>query len=691
MLAVGVLLAGTVQAHAVDGNLPGGTGIGVTVTSPTPGTLLSQGAVTVTGTAQIGAGQPVRDTALTYVVDASGSTGSACAGGPTILGCEVGSTRRLNAIAAQTDTVVAAVGAVAFGNGAATIDVRPAAGDQLVTAPGADEDGNGIRDIEDALSSITPGAVSRFTPKTFPAATDYVPAVNAATSVTNAQTQRRKIVLFLSDGFSSTDVRAVASAQPAAVDYLTFAVGTGARCRGANYNSSLQALADLTGGRCTEVLDPSTLPNIVPGVIASQLTDLSLSIDGGTPIAVSSVTPALPRPGPTSVTYSVTTPTLSSGTHSLCVTARGTDGGGAGTVAACTNVVVNNAPTVLAGGPYAGAEGSAVSLAGTVTDPDGPPAAVQWTATAQSGVDAGAACTFSDSQSLTTSVTCDDDGVWALRLTADDGLHTAVVATTTLSLTNVAPSVSVSSPATGTVVARGGSVTVVAPFTDAGRHDTHTCTIDFVDGTAVETGTVSNGQCTASHTSNTIGSRNVLVRVTDDDGGAGTAVVQIVTYVRGESWDLSATSLVPGLLTVAKTPLATCPPSSTQTTASLNVTGLASVSALRADCTLDMTNGRTTATASISGASLLAGAISLSDVQSTCTMTASGPTGASRVGTLNGQSLGTASATISLLGVATIYVNQTTTLPTGELAQYAVRVVTLLGQEIVIAGCRIGF
>jgi hypothetical protein len=40
--------------------------------------------------------------------------------------------------------------------------------------------------------------------------------------------------------------------------------------------------------------------------------------------------------------------------------------------------------------------------------------------------------------------------------------------------------------------------------------------------------------------------------------------------------------------------------------------------------------------------------------------------------------------------VATVYYNQTVTTPSGELSQYAVRVVTLLGQEIVLAGCHLG-
>src|SRR5262249_55980641 len=100
--------------------------------------------------------------------------------------------------------------------------------------------------------------------------------------------------------------------------------------------------------------------------------------------------------------------------------------------------------------------------------------------------------------------------------------------------------------------------------------------------------------------------------------------------------------------------------------------------------------GTTHADASVDGASLLGGVISISDIESHCVAGASGVSGSSRVGTLNGRPIGTGSATISIPLVATVFVNQTVSAPEGSLTQYAVRVVTLLGQEIVLAGCRVG-
>ncbi|QYN25449.1 PKD domain-containing protein [Amycolatopsis sp. DSM 110486] len=872
-----------IPAAAVTGNLPGGSSIAVTVTGPAEDTVIPQGPATVTGTASVGTGAAVKDTGLTYVLDVSGSTGSGCAN-TTVLGCEVAAAKALNNDAAVPNTVIGSVGAAVFGSGGEAADVRPAAGDQPLTTPTADDNGNGARDINEVLDSAVIGGVGKFTAKSFPSGTDYVAGINAAKTVTNAQTENRKVVVFLSDGIAGGDVRPPLSSVPASVTYYTFAVGAGASCAGTSYPASLQAIADLTGGTCTAVPDPANLPNVLPGVIDSQLTALTLSVDGGGATPVTNVNPGLPRTGPASVTYSVATGDLAPGRHELCVTAHGTDGGGPGTVADCTHVIVNAPPVVAPGGPYAGQEGTAISLAGTVTDPDGPAGTRHWSVAPGSGVDAGATCSFGDAAALSTTVTCDDDGVWTLTLTADDGvnppvsrttnltvsnvaphvsvtapatdavfnhgaavavtapftdvgkhdthtctvdyadgsplvtgsvsetpgsgtctashaytvsgtynvlvrvtdddggaataiariivndppvvvaggpyagqegtavslagsvsdpdgptlathwsaapqsgvdigtscvfgdpaalsttvtcdddgvwtltlsaddsLHPAVLKTTTLTLTNVAPHVSISSPPDGQLVLRNASIGVTAPFTDIGRHDTHTCTVDFGDGSPVATGAVAetpgSGTCTASHAFTGVGAHNVLVTVTDDDGGAATAVVKIVSYVRAEAWSLSAS----GLINVSKTPLAGCPPNSDHTTASLNVLGLASVQALHSDCTLDAATGRTNAGALVSGASLLGGVISLKDIQTSCVADESGLHGSSRVGTLNGQPIGTGPVTIGIPGVATVHLNETVTGPNGQLAQYAVRVVTLLGQEIVLSGCRMGF
>ncbi|MFJ5991611.1 choice-of-anchor P family protein [Lentzea sp. NPDC092896] len=703
-ITVGAALAATVAlaipAHAATGNLPGGTSIGVTITGPANNAVVVPGPVTVTGKASIGTGAAVVDTALTYVLDVSGSTGGTVTAGcggdqngdgnpATILDCEIAAARSLNAKAAVPNTVVGSVGAAVFGSDSATVDVGPAAGDQKVTGPATDANGNGTPDISEALGSAHIGNVQLFTPHSFASGTNYTAGLTAGLASATAAPQQRKLMIFLSDGAGSGSVDAqLQQAVNAGIKIFTFAVSNGVACGAANAANSLRKIAETTGGTCTEVPDVSQLPDVVPGVIASKLTELTLKVDGGADLPITSITPGLPQDGPATVDYTVNTPALTAGTHELCVTARGTDGGGAGGVTECVTVKVNAPPVVKPGGPYAGQEGTDVDLAGLVTDPDGPSLTTAWTAAPQSGVDAGATCSFGNAAAQTTTVKCTDDGVWQLTLTGNDGVNPPVAVSTTLTLSNVAPQVALN--ADKTLVTRGTTVNFSAPFTDIATNDKHTCTLDFDDGSPVVNGTVAqgagSGTCTASRTFTALGAHNVLVKVTDDDGASATAVVKVVVYLRGEAWALNAT----GLITVAKTPHAQCPPNEDKTVASVNVLGLASVNALHADCALDANTGRTVASARVEGASLLGGAITLNAIEAKCVSDANGVTGSSKVGTLNGQPIGTGPATIGIPGVATVHLNETATGPNGQLIQNAVRVRTLLGQEIIVSACRLG-
>lgn len=707
MITVGTALVTTVAlaipAHAAVGNLPGGTSIGVTITSPADNSVVVPGPVTVTGKASIGTGVAVVDTALTYVLDVSGSTQGSVAAGcggdqngdgnpATILDCEIAAAKALHAKAAVPNTVVGNTGAAVFGENGQTVDVSPAAGDQKVVAPGADGNGNGTKDVPEALASaFFGGGVNLFTPRNAGNTTNFVGGLNAGISSATAAPQPRKLMVFFSDGESNgpgTVDAALQQAANAGIKIFTFAVSNAAACDNPGLQGSLRKIAQTTGGTCTEVPDVSQLPDIVPGVIASKLTQLTLKVNNGADIPITSITPGLPQDGPAEVGYTVDTPPLAAGTHELCVTAHGTDGGGNGSVTECTTVKVNAPPVVKPGGPYAGQEGTDVGIAGQVTDPDGPALTTTWTATPKSGVDAGATCSFANAAAQTTTVKCTDDGVWALTLTANDGVNPPVAATADLTLTNVAPKTTLS--ADKTLVTRGTTVNFTAPFTDIATNDKHTCTLNYDDGTPVANGTVAqgagSGTCTAAHKFTQLGAHNVLVTVTDDDGDSATAVVKVVVYLRGEAWALSAS----GLINVAKTPHAQCPPNEDKTVATVNVLGLASVNALHADCTLNPDTGRTVASARVEGATLLGGAIKLNAIEASCVSDANGITGSSKVGTLNGQPIGTGPATIGIPGVATVHLNETATGPNGQLIQNAVRVRTLLGQEIVLSACRLG-
>ncbi|MDT5029061.1 MAG: hypothetical protein QOE61_5487 [Micromonosporaceae bacterium] len=329
--------------------------------------------------------------------------------------------------------------------------------------------------------------------------------------------------------------------------------------------------ATVPGGHCLHV-NTQDLPDFLPGIIKSELSSLVLTVNGPggpfTSIGNAAIDPDLPRQGATSVTYSVATGFLASGTHVLCVRASGLDGGGTGSVTDCRTVIINAAPVVNVGGPYSGQEGTPVAIAGTVTDPDNTPT-TEWSVTPGAGVDAGATCAFGNRFATTT--TCTDDGTYNLKLVADDGVNDPVAANTTVTLTNVAPHVTITAPANGALFTKGSAVAFTARFTDIGTNDSHTCSVDFNDGSPLVAGSVAespgSGTCTISHAFSALGPHNVLVKITDDDGGSATAVVRVVIYLPGGAFAMEAKGL---LLSIARTPNVKCPPNDARTQVAVN-------------------------------------------------------------------------------------------------------------------------
>jgi len=193
-----------------------------------------------------------------------------------------------------------------------------------------------------------------------------------------------------------------------------------------------------------------------------------------------------------------------------------------------TPVAANQPPTGSTGGPYTGIEGSATSITGTASDPDaGDVLSTTWSATSLSGTDPGAACTFGDVHALSTTVTCNDNGVFTLKLAINDGHNPPVEVSTTLTVANANPVVTITSPSDLSIVGIGTSVPLSASFTDAGSNDTQVCSIDWGD-TSVTAGVVSGKTCTGSHSYTAIGTYPVTVTVTDDNGGIGTASITLV-------------------------------------------------------------------------------------------------------------------------------------------------------------------
>lgn len=347
---------GKAAYHPIGGNLPGGTSIEVAINTPADGAVVGNGNITVDGTASIGMGAAVPNTALVYVLDVSGSTASldGCGGDQnfdaianTVLDCEIAAARNLNNIAEGTGTI-GDVGIGVFGLGGAAADVGPASGDQKITGPDTDANINNVRDVVDVLFSVVIGRVNRFTVKNVGGGdTVFAEGIKAALDILSASSRPNKMVVFMSDGENNAffgDPVSTLLVPGLGVKFFTFAVGDLANCTTPNANGNLQDIANLTGGTCAPVSSTNIdlLPSILPVVVASQLISLEQSVDAlpFTPISNTEIDPDLPLNGPASVTYSYSLSGLTPGEHEICVQATGSDGGGEGSVKDCHKVTV---------------------------------------------------------------------------------------------------------------------------------------------------------------------------------------------------------------------------------------------------------------------------------------------------------------------------------------------------------------
>lgn len=202
----------------------------------------------------------------------------------------------------------------------------------------------------------------------------------------------------------------------------------------------------------------------------------------------------------------------------------------------------NGPPLVAANGdPVAVDEGQTASNTGSVSDPDGD------------------AVTLSASVGT---VTNNGDGTWSwsfdttdgpaesqtVTIDADDGNGGTAQTSFTLTVQNVAPVITGVVVPSDPVAIEDQPVSASGTFSDpaGAADDTYTCTVDYGDGSGPLGGTVSSGTtCTGpSHTYAVAGVYQVIVTVTDKDGGTAslTAETFLVIYdpsggfVTGGGW-----------------------------------------------------------------------------------------------------------------------------------------------------------
>jgi probable HAF family extracellular repeat protein len=178
----------------------------------------------------------------------------------------------------------------------------------------------------------------------------------------------------------------------------------------------------------------------------------------------------------------------------------------------------NRAPLASAGGPYAGNEGSAVTLAFLATDADGDALTYTWSfgdAVTGSGPTPPASHTYAD------------NGTYAITLTVSDGKGGTDTKTTTATIANVAPAIaagSLTGPAGPIQLSSGNaSAPITLAFTDpAGARDTYAAQIQCGNGAALSpNGITAPYQGTCTYTS--AGVYTVRATVADEDGGTSAA------------------------------------------------------------------------------------------------------------------------------------------------------------------------
>jgi hypothetical protein len=223
--------------------------------------------------------------------------------------------------------------------------------------------------------------------------------------------------------------------------------------------------------------------------------------------------------------------------------------------------VPNNPPSVDAGGPYSVDEGGSVELTASGSDPDGDPLTYTWdldndgTYETPGQIVIFSAAELDGPRSSSVSVQVADDR--GLTATND----------TFIEILNVAPIVLAGSDQTVVV----GDTIQLDPstFTDPGLPDTHTATIDWGDGTALDDGVVieSDGSGTVSgdHQYSFAGDFTISVCVLDDDGGVDCDTFSTTVLAPTPTDTPSATATPTDTPTPTATPTDTPTPTATPT------------------------------------------------------------------------------------------------------------------------------
>jgi hypothetical protein len=248
----------------------------------------------------------------------------------------------------------------------------------------------------------------------------------------------------------------------------------------------------------------------------------------GDNVSLTASTGSLTKTGAASGTWTWTTPS-SDEAPLQTVTVTASDGKGGIASTSFTFSVVPVPPTVtVTGAPVSGPEGTAVALTGKATSPSAADNAagftLSWTATKDGQP-------YATGSGATLSITPNDEGTYAVTLSAvDDGGNSATTAVS-FSGANVPPTAVIGGVTHATLVLVPlQTVTFTGGFTDPGTLDTHKGSFNYGDGSPAESTAYDaggSGDVTDGHAYSAPGTYAITYTVTDDDGGSGTASVSL--------------------------------------------------------------------------------------------------------------------------------------------------------------------
>jgi len=211
------------------------------------------------------------------------------------------------------------------------------------------------------------------------------------------------------------------------------------------------------------------------------------------------------------------------------VTITADDGHGGSANVSFSFAVTAVPPTVsLAGSASSGNEGTAVTLTGSASSASAADNSAgftySWSVTKNGNA-------FASGSGATISFTPDDEGTFVATLQAtDDGSATGSASVSITGL-NVAPTAAISGMTHDTIVLVAGQpVTFTGGFTDPGKLDTHTSTLDWGDKTPVDTYSFDAGVQTDvsdTHAFAAPGTYTITYSVADDDGGTSSLTAKV--------------------------------------------------------------------------------------------------------------------------------------------------------------------